>query len=120
MNNEEKYFDEGNLLDEVLKAEPGFTLSENFADVVAAKAGRKFALMQYFYEFLIYLGSFAGIAVVTIAMSFIWYGANLQNWLQFLSGNISLVAGLSFLLVFILFADRVLLRYFFYRSSNIT
>jgi hypothetical protein len=119
MYNEEKYFDNEKLLDEVLKADPGFTLSDNFADRVAEKAGRKFAWMQYFYEFLIYLGSFAGIAAVTVAMAFIWYGANLQDWLAFLSGNISLVAGLSFLLVFILFADRVLLRYFLYRSSNL-
>lgn len=117
MSEEEKYFDGGKLLDEVLKSDPGFTLPDDFADKIAAKAGRKFIWEQYIYEFLIYLGAFAGIAAVTIAMAFIWYGANWQEWVRFFTGNLSLVAGVSFLFVFILFADRVLLRYFFYRSS---
>lgn len=56
---------------------------------------------------------------MTVAgMSFIWLGANWKEWLQFISENFALVAGLNILGVFILFADRVLLRYFFFRFSN--
>ena len=34
MYNEEKYFDTEKLLDEVLKTEPEFTLSDNFANII--------------------------------------------------------------------------------------
>jgi hypothetical protein len=118
MLNEEKYNNPDSWLDEALKSEPGFQLSSNFAERVAKQAVRRFAWDQYFKEFLIYLAAFCGIIVLSAAMSFIWLGANWKEWLQFISGNFALVAGLNFLGVFILFADRVLLRYFFYKFSN--
>jgi len=118
MYNEEKYFDTDKLLDEALKTEPEFMLSDNFADVLAAKMGRKFAWEMYFREFLIYLGAIVGLLAVPIAIQFIFFDANWQEWLQIAIVNIPLSFGLLFLLVFILFADRVLLRYFLHRSST--
>lgn len=118
MLNEEKYNNPDSWLDEALKSEPGFQLSSNFAKRVAKQAVRRFAWDQYFKEFLIYLAALFGIVVMSAAMSFIWLGANWKEWLQFISENFVLVAGLNFLGVFILFADRVLLRYFFYKFSN--
>lgn len=117
MLNDEKYFDAGRLVDEVLKKEPNFVLPDNFAESVVLKVDRKFTLEHYFKEFLIYLGVIVGIVVVSAAMAFIWYEANWQDWLNFLISNFSLLAGINILVVFILFADRVLLRYFFYKSS---
>ncbi|HKL33876.1 MAG TPA: hypothetical protein VJ919_15150 [Tangfeifania sp.] len=118
MHNEKEYNNPDNWLDEALKSEPGFHLSSDFAERVAKQAVRRFAWNQYFREFLIYLAAFLGIVVLSAGMSFIWLSANWKEWLQFVTDNFALVAGLNFLGVFILFADRVLLRYFFYKFSN--
>ena len=118
MLNDEKYFDAEGLVDEVLKTEPTFILSDNFAESLTLKVGRKSVMEQYLKEFLIYMGVIAGIMIVSAAMAFIWYSANWQEWLNFLVSNISLIAGINILMVFILFADRVLLRYFFYKFSK--
>ena len=118
MLNEEKYTNPDSWLDEALKNEPGFQLSSNFADRVARQAVRRFAWDQYFKEFLIYLAALFGIVVLSAIMSFIWLGTNWKVWLHIMSENFALVAGLNFLGIFILFADRVLLRYFFYKFST--
>lgn len=118
MYNEEKYFDTDKVLDEVLKTEPEFVLSDNFADMLAEKMERKFAWEQYFREFLIYLAAIIGLLVVPVAIQFIFFGAQIKEWLQLATNNISLVVGVMFLLVFILFADRVLLRFFMHHSTT--
>ncbi|WP_372949092.1 hypothetical protein [Mariniphaga sp.] len=107
-----------NWLDEALKTSPEFSLSENFADKVAAKVSRRFAWEDYIKEFLVYLGIIVGVAAVSVAMAFIWLGADWQEWQNFLANNLAWIAGLNVLGLFILFADRVLLRYFFYRFSG--
>lgn len=112
-----KQFNKSELLDEVLKSRLEISLPENFADKVALKATQRFAWEQYFREFLIYLGVVVGIAGLTVGMAFFWLKASWQEWLQLFTGNTQLIIGINFLLVFILFADRVLLRYFFYRFS---
>lgn len=117
MYNEEKYFDTEKMLDEALKAEPKFILSDNFADVLAEKMGRRFAWEQYFREFLIYLGSIFGLLAVPLVLQFVLFDANLLKWVQVAVANILPITGIIVLVVFILFVDRVLLRYFFYRSA---
>ncbi|HPE75694.1 MAG TPA: hypothetical protein PLC80_06375 [Draconibacterium sp.] len=119
MYNKGKYFDTEKLLDEVLKTEPQFELSDKFADVLAEKMGRKFAWQQYFNEFLIYLGAILGFIAVSVSIQFLWFDAEWEQWLQFIVQNISLILGINFLVVFILFADRVLLRYFLHRRDLI-
>jgi hypothetical protein len=104
-------------LDEVLKAEPKFVLPENFADSLAQKMARKFAWEQYLIEFLIYFGAIVGLIVVSGAIQFVFLGAQWKVWLQFIAGNIFVLSGITLLLVFILFVDRVLLRYFLYKTS---
>lgn len=105
-------------IDEVLKSDPGFVLPDNFADEIARKAGRKFVWRQYLHEFLVYLAVIGGIVVVAAAIAFLWFHADWKQWLKLLSANAVLVVAANLLLVFVLFADRVLLRYFMYRSSN--
>lgn len=117
MYNREKYIDTDNLLDEVLKTDPQFDLSDNFADLLVEKMSRKFAWRQYFNEFLIYLAAIFGFVAVSVAIQFVFFGAELQPWLQFIAQNVSLVLGINILVVFVLFADRVLLRYFMYKST---
>jgi hypothetical protein len=117
MYNEEKYFDTEKLLDEALKTEPQFILPDNFADVLAEKMDRRFAWQQYFREFLIYLGAIVGLLAVPVTIQFVLFGANWHTWLGLVVDNLSLVGGAMFLVMFVLFADRVLLRYFMFRSS---
>lgn len=105
------------LLDEVLMTEPNYTLSENFAAILTERVGKRFIWEQYLKEFFIYLAVIAGIVAVSAGMALIWYEADWQEWLNFLMTNTTLVAGINFLVVFILFADRVLLRYFLYKAS---
>jgi hypothetical protein len=116
MLNEEKYFEVDELLDEALKTDPEFKLSDNFADLLAEKMGRRFAWEQYIREFLIYLGAIIGLLAVPFTIQLVFFGANWQEWLRLIANNISLVSGILFLVIFILFADRVLLRYFMHRS----
>ena len=118
MLEEKTSFDTDKLIDEVLKAEPDYALPENFAGMLAEKVGKQFAWQQYFHEFLIYLGVILAMVVVSAAMAFIWFEADWQEWLQFLISNAAFVAGINILVVFILFADRVLLRYFMFKSSS--
>ena len=118
MYNDEKYFDTEKLVDEALKTEPEFMLSDNFANLLVEKIERKFAWQQYLREFLIYLGAIAALLAVPVAIQFIFFSPNWQEWIRMLVNNISLVGGVLFLLVFILFADRVLLRYFMHRSTT--
>jgi len=118
MLEEKLNYDTDKLLNEVLASEPEFTLSDNFADLMAEKMGRRFAWMQYIKEFFIYLGVIIGILLVTAVIAFVWFDADWKNWFDFLLSNITLVFGINFILVFILFADRVLLRYFMYCSAR--
>jgi uncharacterized membrane protein YcjF (UPF0283 family) len=117
MLKDKKHTTTDDFLNEILTAEPKYSLSNNFADKLAAKVGRKYTLEQYLREFLIYIGALVGIAAVLAGMALIWYRANIQEWLDFLLSNISLVAGINLLVIFILFADKVLLPYLFYRNS---
>jgi hypothetical protein len=117
MYNDEKYLDTEKLLDEALKTDPQFILSDKFADLLAEKMERKFALQQYFREFLIYLGVIVGLLAVPVTIQLVLFGANWKLWLELVVNNISLAVGVMFLVLFVLFTDRVLLRYFMFRSS---
>ena len=118
MQKDEKNILVENWLEEALKSSPEFSLPDNFADKVTAKVSRRFAWEQYIKEFLVYLGTVVGVLAVSVAMAFIWLGADWQEWQNFLLKNLPWIAGLNVLGLFVLFADRVLLRYFFFRFSR--
>ena len=118
MCNEEKYFGTDKFLNEVLKAEPGFMLPDNFADVMAKKMERKFAWDLYFKEFLIYLGTIVGLLTVPVVIQLIFFTTELKQWSVIITENYPVMGGIFFLVVFILFADRVLLRYFMHSSIS--
>lgn len=117
MLEKEKYFDTKNVLDEVLKTSPGFSLPDNFADALAEKVGRKFAWQQYLKEFLIYLSVFFGIGIIAGLIVFMGLEYNLKNWYEFVLSNVGLILIIYVISTFILFADRVLLRYFMFKSK---
>lgn len=118
MLNEEKHFSTDGLLDEVLKTDLPFSLSDNFAELIAKKVERRFVWEQYIKEFLIYLSVIAILALVWGVTTFIWKSADWKVWLDFLIANASLIIGINFLATFILFADRVLLRYFMFKAER--
>ena len=59
-----------------------------------------------------------GIAAVSAGIALVWYDTDWQKWWNFLLSNLTLVAGINILVIFILFADRVLLRYFSYKMMQ--
>lgn len=118
MLNNEPYFDREKMLSEVLTSEPDYSLSDNFADAVARKVERKTVWNEYIREFLVYLAALAGIAVVMVAMAVLWYEADWKESLGFLVNNLSWITGINLVVVFILFVDRVLLRYFMNQPSG--
>jgi hypothetical protein len=118
MQNIDKHMDSDQLLNEVLRKSPEITLPFDFAARVAEKAAGRFVWRQYMMEFLVYLGTFAGLVAVTLAMAFFLVTDNWHSWTKFFSDNLSVVIGVNVLGLFILFADRVLLQYFCYRFSR--
>lgn len=118
MQNDDKHIIADKWVDEVLKTPPAFTLSDNFAEIVSAKAVRRFAWEQYFREFLVYLVAFLGFVAVTVALAFLFLGADWQEWKNFLLKNLSLIISLNVIGLFVLFADKVLLQYFFFKYSR--
>ncbi len=118
MHNKEKYFDTENLLNEAFKTEPGFILPDNFANKMAEKMERKFAWNQYFKEFLIYFGAIVGLLAVPVGIRVVFFSAELKKWSSIIAENYVVTAGVCFLLIFVLFTDRVLLRYFLHKRLN--
>lgn len=117
MISERKIPDREKWIDEALKTDPGFSLPDNFAENIARKTGRKFVWQQYVREFLVYLAVIAGIAALSVAMAFLWFDADWKQWLDFVVANAAIIAGINLLGIFVLFADRVLLRYLMYREA---
>ena len=117
MLNDGKYNENDKWLVDALKSEPGFVLPDNFADKIAEKMSRKFAWSQYLKEFGVYVGVVAGILLILGAVQIFLAGADWKNWLDFITKNLPVVIGISVLSLFILFADRVLLRYFMHHSK---
>lgn len=112
-----KYNENDKWLVDALKSEPEFVLPDNFADRMAEKMSRKFAWGQYLREFGVYVGVVAGILVILGVVQIFLVGADWKDWLDFVTKNLPVVIGVSFLSIFILFTDRVLLRYFLHRSK---
>ncbi len=104
-----------NLLNEVLKTEPQFSLPDNFADRVAGKVAKRLALAQYLKEFFIYLAAIVVLLAVAIATIFFFTTNSWLTLVEILTGNLVQVISILLLLLFILFADKVLLRYFHQR-----
>ncbi|HYQ58703.1 MAG TPA: hypothetical protein VEP89_15290 [Draconibacterium sp.] len=117
MYNEDRNFDTDKLLKEAFTSEQEFKLSENFTDALVKKVEKRFAWEQYLREFAIYMAVVLGIILVAAVLAFVWFDVTVSGWLAFLTQNVWLVVGINFLVVFVLFADRVLLRYFMYRAS---
>ena len=106
------------VFEEALKSEPDFLLPADFAEQLSAKLGKQAIWRQYVQEFLTYLIVFAIIAGLSIAAVFWIDGRLIHKIATFIMQQYFLIIGLNLLLVFILFADKVLLRYFYFRINE--
>jgi sterol desaturase/sphingolipid hydroxylase (fatty acid hydroxylase superfamily) len=71
----------------------------------------------YLREFAIYAGAILGVIAVLAAVHIFLAGADWKSWTKFVGDNLVMVIAAAFLLLFVLFTDRVLLRYFLHRSK---
>ena len=118
MTDEKKYTATDKWFNDALKAEPGYFLPDNFAEKVVGRVSKKIMWKTYVKEFLIYLCTIVGVLAVYVATVLIWFQADSGKWIDLLVSNLSWVVGVNFVVVFILFTDRVLLRYFLFRKNS--
>jgi hypothetical protein len=110
--------DENQLLDQILTTDNMLSLPQDFADKVAMKAIQRMTLRQSLREFLIYTGVISGVFITFLSIMYLANNVNIKKWLDFLLPNISLLIGISLILFFILFLDRVVLPQFFIRQKE--
>ncbi len=104
------------LLDDVLKMQPSYSLPEDFASKMAIKVNKKMVFQQYLRDFLIYFLAILGIAGVSIGILFYIHSDIWQNLMNMVKSNMVLVGGIAFIIMFVLFIDKVLLPYFYHTS----
>ena len=106
------------IFDSALKAETDFLLPDDFAEKISLKLYRQITWKSYLNEFFIYLSVFVLIIIQGLA---IVYWVDNDFWgkvLVFIQEKYLLIAGINLILVLILFADKVLLRYFLVNTNK--
>lgn len=101
-------FENDQLLDKLLKEEPGYFLPDDFADQLIKKISIQQSFKQYITEFLTILGVVIGIIV---AFGGTCYFIDEENFIvlkSLLFNNYTLVVAMFVLFIF--FMDRVLLK----------
>jgi hypothetical protein len=100
------------LLDEILRANPDVELPRDFPDRMAIKFEKYMVWKQNLREFLFFLAAGLGLLGITVAMLFFLMAETWQEWTVWIIHHQTGTIGIGILLVFILFVDKVLLRYF--------
>jgi hypothetical protein len=111
-------WDADKFLDQLLKTDNMVPLPEDFAERTALKAMRRIALRQSLTEFFIIT---AVIVIAGLIFTGIHYFTNSEDWVRwerFFTSRINLVAGISLVLCFIFFTDRVLLPWLSFPWKN--
>jgi hypothetical protein len=106
------------FVEQILRSEPEYRLSENFADMMSIKFERHVSLQNYLREFLIYLIAGIGLTAVVVAMFVVLMSDIWAKLLKWAGANLIELSGMALLLIFILFADRVMLRYFYMKTKR--
>ncbi len=106
------------ILDETLKSEPDFNLPSDFAELLSLKISKQSVLKQYINEFFLYLSVFMAIAGLSIATIYWMDQTILDQIILFIQQKYLAIIGINLILVFILFTDKVLLRYFHFRINE--
>jgi hypothetical protein len=106
------------LLDQILKTDIMTPLSEDFADRVARKAVRNITLKQSIKEFLTYAMVIISTLLTFLVILYFTGYTNLSKWEEFISSRMDMLAGITLILFFVLFVDRVLLTWLFLKKDG--
>lgn len=105
-------------LDQILRSDDVTPLSESFAGRVARKASRRMILRQQMAEFLTYASAFLGAILLLFVVLYFTSRESLSAWTAWITPVRESLAGGGVVLLFIFFADRVVLPWFFYVSRS--
>lgn len=114
---EEAYNEMDQLIHEVLKEEPRFSLSTDFADRVSRKVGDRMLRRRLITEYALKIGV---TIVPLLVLAGIWFFVSpetIQSWLRNPLGEYLPYILLIVLIAFVVFADQVVLRFFLLRRK---
>lgn len=118
LNSMQDYLNDKEIfLDDVLKTDPGYELPEGFTGKLAKKYENHFLWSQYIREFLVYSSVIASLLTLLVGIMYFVMSEVLTKWSSFIIENLPVVIAIIIIIAFILFADRVLLRYFSYKMK---
>jgi hypothetical protein len=103
------------IIEKSFRIEPNFQLPADFAQKVTNTVIRREQWKNDLYEYLYLTGVIASLLAVVGGLYYYVDKEFVMQFISFLSGNVVQVILVVFLLNFILFADRVLLRLLFSR-----
>jgi len=106
------------MIEKSFRTEPGFQLPANFAQKVAFALVRREQWKTDLREYLYMTGVLLSLLAVVLGFYYFVDKAFVLQAFAFLSKNVIPVISIVFLLNFIVFADRVLLRLLFSRWSK--
>jgi hypothetical protein len=119
IDDEMTYHDSHNeLLDQILKTDIMTPLPEGFADKIARKAVRNITLKQSLREFLTYAGVIIFTGLTFFGFCYFTGYPVLGKWEEFIFSRMNLLVGITLILFFVLFADRVLLPWLFLKKNE--
>jgi len=101
------------IIEKSFRAKPDFHLSADFAQKVTLSVVRREQLKNDFYEYLYLTGVLLSLFSVAVGLYYYVDKELVMRTLAFASGNIVQVIFAVFILNFIFFTDRVLLRLLF-------
>ena len=114
---EEAYNEVDQLIHEVLKEEPEFSLSTDFADRVSRKVGDRMLRRRLITEYALKIGVIIFPFLVLAGIWFFVSPETIQTWLKNPAGEYLPYLLFMVLIAFIVFADQVVLRFFLLRRK---
>jgi hypothetical protein len=116
MSERETFHENDIWFDDLIKSEPQYILPADFAERVALKAAKRSAWNHYFNEFIIYAAVITLLLITAVGI-YLWNSSDWKLLLNRILSSVLLWGSILFLGIFILFADKVLLRYFLNRNK---
>jgi len=106
---QENEFVSDDFLDQFLKADPGYSLPDDFAEKVAARAKKRMEVLQTIRDFLIYIGTFLVVSTALFGFAYFRQLELLTKLKSLGPTNLAWLAGIVVIGVFVLFIDKVIL-----------
>lgn len=113
-----KMQDLNNILDKSFREEPEFQLSTDFAQKVGARIVRREQLKNDVLEYLLISAIVAGLTAVVAGIYYLVDKVLIASVFSYITGHTAQVLLVLFLVNFVFFTDRVLLRFFFTRWNK--